>query len=95
MHLFTQFGDELQPLGDEQVLGQRLGQIAFVPHALAEQPFGEFGNRLPIIDIARRQAKGQEFTLVITLPYILVLLFDMCKASETNLKWNHWCEAIC
>ena len=39
VHLCAQFGDELKPLGHQQLLGQRLGKIAFVPKEFANEPF--------------------------------------------------------
>ena len=36
VHLFAQFGDELEPLGDQQLLGEWLREIAFVPKELAD-----------------------------------------------------------
>ena len=41
MHLFAQFGDELKPVGDQQLLGQRLREIAFGAKELAHQAFRE------------------------------------------------------
>ena len=37
VHLFAQLGDELEPVGDQQLLGQRLGQIAFVAKEFAHR----------------------------------------------------------
>jgi hypothetical protein len=45
-------------VGHQQVLGQRLGKIAFVAKEFAEQSFGQLGNGIPIINVARGQAKG-------------------------------------
>ena len=44
---------------------QRLGEIAFVTKEFADEAFDQLGNGVPIIDIARRQAKGQQFALII------------------------------
>jgi hypothetical protein len=65
VHLFAQLGDELKPLGDQQLLGQRLREIAFVAKELAYETRGQLGNRMPIIDIARGQAERQDLTLVV------------------------------
>ena len=65
MHLFAQLGDEVKALGDQQLLGQGLGEIAFVAKEFAHQSCGQFGNGMPIIDVAWRQAKGQQLTLII------------------------------
>jgi hypothetical protein len=59
----AQLGDQVQSLGDQQLLGQWLREIAFVAKKLAHQAFRELRNRMPIIDIARGQAKGQDLTL--------------------------------
>lgn len=37
VHLFTQLGDELEPVGDQPLLGQWLGEIAFVAKEFAHQ----------------------------------------------------------
>ena len=36
VHLFTQLGDELKPVGDQQLLGQGLREIAFIAKELAD-----------------------------------------------------------
>jgi hypothetical protein len=58
VHLFTQFGDEVQPLADQELLGEGLGEIAFIAKELADESCGQLGNRMPIIDVARGEAKG-------------------------------------
>lgn len=65
MHLFTQLGDEVQAVSHQQVLGQRLGKITFVAKEFAHEAFRQLGNRMSIIDIAGRQAKGYQLALVI------------------------------
>ncbi len=65
MHLFAQLGDELEPLGDQQLLGQRLGQIAFVAKEFAHQTLRELRNRFPIIDVAWGQAERQDLALIV------------------------------
>ncbi len=52
MPLFPQFGDEVQPVGDEELLGERLREIAFGAFELAHQACGQLGNGMPIIDVA-------------------------------------------
>ena len=54
MHLFAQLGDEVQAVGHQQLLSERLGEIAFVAKEFAHQAFRQLGNRMPIIDIAWR-----------------------------------------
>ncbi len=65
VHLLTQFGDELEPLGDQQVLREGQRERAFITNELAHEPFGELGNRVPIINVAWRQAKGHELALIV------------------------------
>lgn len=52
-------------MGHQQVLGQGLGEIAFVPKKFADESCGQLGNRMPIIDVAGCEAKGQELALII------------------------------
>ena len=68
VHLFTQFGDELKPLRDQQLLGQGLGEIAFITKELAHQACGQLGNGMPIIDVAWGQTKSQDLALIIDPP---------------------------
>ncbi len=65
VHLLAQFGDELESLGDQQVLREGQREIAFITNELAHEPFGELGNRVPIINVAWRQAKGHELALIV------------------------------
>jgi hypothetical protein len=37
VHPLAEFGNEVQPVGDEQMLGQWLGQIALVTKELADE----------------------------------------------------------
>src|SRR5438045_8937724 len=63
-HVFTQSGDELKPLFKEQVR-QGSGNIAAIPEQLATQMFDHASNGSAIIDVARSQATGKQFTLII------------------------------
>jgi hypothetical protein len=65
VHLLAQFGDEMKPLGDQELLGERLGKVAFVCKEVAEELLDQLGNGSSIINVARRQAKGQQLSLVI------------------------------
>ena len=47
MHLFTQFGDEVQSVSDQELLGQRVGEVAFVPKEVANQSCGCIGAARP------------------------------------------------
>lgn len=60
-----EFGDEVKPLGHQKLLLQRLGEIAFLAKELTEESFGEFGDGVPTINIARCEAGGQELAQVI------------------------------
>ena len=39
VHLFTQLGDQLKPLSEQQLLGQGLREVALRPKELAHQTF--------------------------------------------------------
>src|SRR5690242_6668799 len=65
MHLFAQLCDEVQPLGDQELLAQQLGEVAFIAKEFADQSCSEFGNGTPIIDVAGCEAKGQQLTLIV------------------------------
>ncbi len=55
----------MQPLRHQQLLRQGLGEIAFGAFECADEAFDQLRNGVPIIDIARRQAKSQQFALII------------------------------
>ena len=61
LHFFAEFGDELDALCDQKLLGKRLGEIAFV----AEEVSSQFGNRTAIIDLARGEAVAEQVALLI------------------------------
>src|SRR5260370_40975008 len=65
MHLFAQFGRKVNPMVHQQVLGQRLREVALVPKQFAEESAGQFGGWAPIIDVARREAEREQLSLVI------------------------------
>ena len=65
VHLFTQLGDEVQSVGHQELLGQGLGEIAFIPKEFANESCGQLGNGTPIIDVAGCETKGQQLALVI------------------------------
>ncbi len=64
-HPLAEFAEEVKSLGYLKLLCQRLGEVAFVPKERACESFGEFGNGVPIFNIARCEAEGQELTLII------------------------------
>jgi hypothetical protein len=56
----------VQSLDDQQLLViQGMGEVAFIANELAHEAYGQLGNRMPIIDVAWGQTKGQELTLII------------------------------
>lgn len=59
VHLLAEFGDELNALRDQQLLGERLRQVAFIFDEFAEEVRCQFGNRVAIIDIARCEAERE------------------------------------
>ena len=52
-------------MGHQELLGEWLREIALVSKEFAHEAFGQFGNRVPIIDVAWGEAKGQQLALVI------------------------------
>lgn len=64
-HVLTACSDEDEALGEQELLGQRGGEVATVAKQLAEEAADEPGNRSAIIDVARRQAQGQQLAAII------------------------------
>ncbi len=64
-HPFAQFGDEVNPMGEQEFLHQGLGEVDLIAKELAEEPADQFGNGASIIDVAWGQAKGQQLALII------------------------------
>ncbi len=65
LHIFAEFGDQLQMLVIEQFLKNRFGDVAPVAKQLAKQMLGELGQRHSVIHIACGQISGQQLTAVI------------------------------
>src|SRR5215467_449723 len=63
-HVFAQLGDEQQSLFKEQVC-QGSGNVAAIPKQLAMQSFRQSWNQCAIIDIARSQTTGKQFSAII------------------------------
>ena len=63
-HLFLEFGDQVHPVFQQQ-LDERLGHVAPVTKELPDHPFRHCGHGGPIIDIAWRDAEGQECSPVV------------------------------
>lgn len=60
-----QLGDELDAMGHEERLGQRLREGACVAKQLPKEALGQLGHRPTVSDIAGRQAKGQQLAAVV------------------------------
>ena len=52
LHLFAQFGDELKPVGHQELLSEWLRERACITKEFANQACGELRNRMSIIDVA-------------------------------------------
>ena len=95
--LLAQFGDELQSLSDQQLLGQGLREIAFVAEKLAHQACGQLGNGMSIIDVARGQAKSQDLALIVDDQVELEAVKPTdggLAASSTAVKDAIACECV-
>jgi len=46
----------MKPMGNQQLLGQRLAEITFIPKEFSEEACDQLGDRTPIINVAWRQA---------------------------------------
>ncbi len=68
VHVLAQLRDELEPLGHEELLRQRLGDVPPIAKQLAEQPLDQLGHGLAVIDVTRRQAERQQFAAVVDHP---------------------------
>ena len=61
----AQFGDELKPVGHQELLSEWLREIAFITKEFANQACGELRNRVSIIDVPWRQAERQDLALIV------------------------------
>ncbi len=64
-HVLAHFGDQPQPMGREELFGERLGDIVAVAEELPEQASRQAGNGTAVIDIAWGQAHGQHLAAVV------------------------------
>ena len=65
-HVLAQLGDEVEALRDQELLGQRLGDVALVAKEFAEEAArDQAGNWLAVVDVARRQTEGEQFAPVV------------------------------
>ena len=79
-HVFAQFGNELEVLGEER-LKQRLRQIAFVADEFAPQAFGQLAHRDAVIGVARGE------TLLEQLPFIVDDEMELEAIEPALLFW--------
>ncbi len=52
-------------MANQQLLSQRLGEVAFISKEFSEQAPGELGNRPPVIDITGCEAEGEQLAHII------------------------------
>ena len=64
-HVLAQLGDEVQTLARQELLGQRLGDVAPVAEELAEEAPDQAGNGAAVVDVARREAEGEQLAAVV------------------------------
>src|SRR5215472_15388869 len=64
-HVLAQLGDEAQSLIEEEVLGQRRGNVALVAKELAKEPTHQARHRTTIVGVARREAKREQLATII------------------------------
>jgi len=64
-HVLASFGDQVEAVGDEQFLGERLGEVALVARGFAKEPPHQAGHRPTVVHVARSQAHGQEVAAVV------------------------------
>src|SRR6266566_5138643 len=65
VHLCAQCGDELKPLGHQELLSEWLRERALITKEFANQACGELRNRVSIIDVTWRQAEHQDLALIV------------------------------
>jgi hypothetical protein len=65
VHVLAPLGDEAPALGDEQLRGELLGDVAAVANERADETSNQTGHWTAIIHVARRQAARQQFPLIV------------------------------
>lgn len=80
-HVFTQAGDELQPLFKQELRQGREPRDPPVSKELASQSLDQLGNRFSIFDVARSQTTCQQFTLIVDGQ----VQFEAIKPAHTAL----------
>ena len=64
-HVALEFGDQLNAKGRQQVLKQRLGDVALIGEHFAEQLPDQLRHRFAVIDIAWREREVEQFAALI------------------------------
>ena len=64
LHVLADFGQEFEALRKERVV-QRLGNIAAIAQQVPKEPLAQRGHWLPVVDLAWRQAKREQFAFVV------------------------------
>ncbi len=75
-HVLVPFGDEDEALLDQEVLGERLRDVAPVTEEFAEQATDQARDRAAIIDMAGRQAEGEQ-----RAPLVIGSLITRCSLN--------------
>ena len=64
-HILARFGHEVKAPLDQELLGERLGDVAAIPTEFADETTRESGDRTPVIHVAPRQAEGQQLAPIV------------------------------
>ena len=64
-HVLADLGDQRESLGREEVLGERLGDLAAIAKELAEEATRQSGNRAAVIDVTGGETEREQFTSII------------------------------
>jgi len=64
-HVLAQFGDEAQPLLQEELLSERGGDVALVAEEAPKEPVDQHRNRTAVIGVARGEAESEQLATVI------------------------------
>jgi hypothetical protein len=65
VQVLAEFGDEPQPLAEEEPLSEGYGDIAFVAKELPKEPTDQAWNRSSIVETAGSEADGEQLATVI------------------------------
>jgi len=64
-HVLAQFGDEAQSLGDQELLGEGLRDVAFIAEEATEKPVNQAMHRTTVVGVARSEAEGQQLGAIV------------------------------